>query len=60
VLEDKPVGKMTGLAEQGTLARTQGETGGSTTYGRKGRRLKRSTGVSLGHAESKSERQKPS
>jgi len=29
------------------------EKGASTTYGRKGRRLKRSTGVSLGHAERK-------
>jgi len=33
---------------------------GCTTYGRKGRRCKRSTVVSLGHAERKLERQKPS
>ena len=37
-----------------------GRKGGSSTYGRKGRRLKRSTGVSLGCAERKLERQKAS
>jgi len=34
--------------------------GGPTTYGRKGRQLKRSTGVLLRHAERKLESQKPS
>jgi len=51
---------MTGLAEQGALAGTQGKKGGSTTYGRKGRQIKRSAGVLLGRAERILERQKPS
>jgi len=54
-----PPQKMTGLAEQAALAVTQEKTGESAIYGRKGRRLKSSTGVSLGHAERKLERQKP-
>jgi len=58
VPHDKLVGKTTGLAEQGALAGTQGIKGGSTTYGRNCKQLKRSTGVSLGHAEKKLERQK--
>ena len=57
--QDEPEGKMTDLAEKGALAATQEKTGGSAIYGRKGRRLKSSTGVSLGHAERKLERQKP-
>jgi len=53
-------GKTTSLTEQGALAGTQKKKGGSTTFGRKGKQLRRSTGVSLGHAERKLERQKPS
>ena len=49
--QGEPVGKTTGLAEKGALAET---------CGRKGRRLKRSRGVSLGHEERKLERQQPS
>jgi len=60
VPQDEPAGKMTSLAEQGALAGTQEKKGGSTTYGRKGRRLKRSTGFLLGRAERILERQKTS
>jgi len=60
VPQDELAGKTTGPAEQGDLAGTQEKKGGSTTYGRNGRRLKRRTGVSLGHAERKLERQKAS
>ena len=60
MLQDELVGKMTGLAEQGALAGTKEKKGESINYGGKGRQLKRSTGVSLGGAEKKLERQKPS
>jgi len=60
VPRDEPARKTTGLAEEGALAGTQGKKGGPTSYGRKGRRLKRSTGVSFGCAERKLARQKPS
>jgi len=60
VPQDKAAEKTTSLAEQGDLAGAQEKKGGSTTYGRKGRQLRRSTGASLGHAKRKLERQKPS
>jgi len=37
VPQDEPVGKTTGLDEQGALAGTQEKNGESATYGRKGR-----------------------
>jgi len=59
-MRDELAGKTIGLVEQRALAGTRGKKGGLTTYGRKGRRLKRSTEVSLSHIERKLERQKPS
>jgi len=56
VLQDKPTGKMTSLAEQAAFAWDSGKKGEFTTFGRKGRQLRKSTGISLGYAERKSER----
>ena len=51
-------GKMTSLAEQGAFAGTEEKKGEFTIFGRKGRQLRKSTGILLGHAERKLERQK--
>ena len=56
VPQDEAARKTTVLAEQGAFVGTQGKKGRSTTYGKKDRWLKRSTRVSLGHAERKLER----
>jgi len=60
VLQDEPAGKMTGLAEQGALAGTQGKKEGLSPMEERAGHSRGVTGVFLGHAERKLDRQKPS
>jgi len=59
VLQDEPAGKMTGLAEQGALAGTREKNEGLPTMEERAGKSRGVQGVSLGHTERKSERQKP-
>lgn len=45
VPKDEPAGNKTGLAEQTFLAGTQGEKGEFMIFGRRGRSLRRTTGM---------------
>lgn len=49
------MGKKTGLTEQGAFGELREEKG-FLTFGRRGRQLRKSTRMSLGHTERKSER----
>jgi len=60
VLQDELAGKTTSLTEQGAVAGTREKKEGLPPRERRDGQLKRSTGVSLGRAERKLERQKPS
>jgi len=53
VQQDESAGKTTSLAEQGALPGTQEKKEGLPFMEKKGGRLKRNTGVSLGCAERK-------
>jgi len=52
--------EMTVSKYTGSFCWDSGKKGEFTDYGRKGKKLKGSTGVSLGHTERKLDREKPS
>lgn len=56
VLQNEPLGKKTGLAEEGAFPETPGKKKKSkrfTTFGRRGTQLRKSRRILLGYAESK-------